>query len=352
MIKVILADDSVFLRKVVKEALEQTQKFSVIAQANNGKEAIEAVKAHQADILILDCEMPVMTGLEALRRIMQEKPLPVFMFSTLTSEGASVTVRALEYGAVDFLPKPTMGSQEFDETIDALIKKIQSIVFRHRIKLGFRPTATVKEQQTLSSVEINNRIKPKHTDIIAIGSSTGGVLALQNVITKLPKKGMKPIVCVQHMPPNFTKSLADRLNSICELEVCEAVNGDYLEDGKCYIAPGGYQMRVTKYDGRYKLKIQGDEKVSGHCPSCDVLFESVSELFTSNALGVILTGMGADGTEGLFKMHNKGSFVIGQNEASCVVYGMPRAAFEKGAVDIQLDIMQVSQGIKQVLNLN
>ncbi len=339
MIKVVLADDSPFLRNVLKEMLESSGKFEVIAEAKNGKEAIERVQALKPDVLILDCEMPVMNGLEALRRIMVECPLPVFIFSSLAREGASVTLKALEYGAVDYLAKPTAGAHSLAEVKDEIIAKLEQIVRRNRWRVKgvgeAKPVLTVAANR--KPVEVGKR----RVDIIAIGSSTGGVQAAVELVKRLPEK-TAPIVWVQHMPATFTGSFAARLNSIGTVRVHEAKNGQILEPNTCYVAPGGFQMRVRKTAMQTILNIGGLDRVNGFCPSCDVLFDSVAQYYGANAAGVILTGMGDDGARGLLKMHQKGSFVVGQNEESCVVYGMPKAAFQMGGVDVEADLFHIA----------
>ena len=346
MIKVILADDSPFLRKVLRDVLESSGKFEVVSEAKNGKEAIDQVKALKPDVLILDCEMPVMNGLEALRRIMAECPLPVFIFSSLAREGASVTIKALEYGAVDYLAKPTAGAHSLGEVKDEMITKLEHIVQRNRWRAGgAKPVRAAVPAPAAPGRTVD--VSKRHVDIIAIGSSTGGVQAAVELVQRLPAK-TAPVVWVQHMPPSFTGSFAARLNSVGKVRVYEAKNGQILEPNTCYIAPGGFQMRVRKTASQTILNIGGIDRVNGFCPSCDVLFDSVAQYYGSNAVGVILTGMGDDGSRGLLKMHQKGSFVVGQNEDSCVVYGMPKAAFQEGAVDVETDIMHIADVLGKV----
>jgi len=337
MIKIVIADDSAFLRNVLSEILHATKKIKIVGFAKNGKEAIELVQELSPDILILDCEMPVMSGLEALRKIMATCPLPVFMFSSLTAEGSSVTLKALEYGAVDYLFKPSRNSPDISEVYRELIRKIECIASSGKFK-NIHQRAPVKTEKILPD------IKKSDIDLIAIGSSTGGVQAALEVIKRLPAK-TKPIVWVQHMPENFTNQFAKRLNLASKITVKEAVNGDILKESTCYIAKGGLQMRVAKRENSYVLKLEGTEKVSGHCPSCDALFESISRHSSRNVLGVILTGMGNDGTKGLVSLHNKGAFVIGQNESSSIIYGMPKSAYLAGAVDIEVDICSIADVI-------
>ncbi|MBF0479444.1 MAG: chemotaxis response regulator protein-glutamate methylesterase [Candidatus Omnitrophica bacterium] len=350
-IKVVIADDSAFFRQVLKTVLEESRKIVVVAAAKNGKEAVEFVKTLNPDILILDCDMPVMNGLDALKRVMDENPLPVLMFSALTQEGAKETLTALSLGAVDFLLKPAGHAHALDEVAEELIKKIETIVRQAKWRVSLpsvnRPklsngveTENVQVQDRRPAVELRRRT----VDLIAMGSSTGGVQASTRVLMALPEN-TAPIVWVQHMPPEFTKNFAERLNGLCQMEVKEAKDGDLVKRGICYLAPGGFQMRLLKKGNDYCVSVKLGEKVSGQCPSCNVLFDSAAEYFGDNALGIILTGMGDDGASGLAKMHQKGAYVIGQNEKSCVVYGMPKAAYNLGAVDIELDIQEISDAI-------
>jgi len=340
MIKAVIADDAPVLRQMLADLFEANG-IQVVASAKNGSEAVDMVKEHKPDVLILDCEMPVMNGLDALKIIMRDNPLPVFMFSALTREGASTTIKAMGLGAIDFLAKPTADSGGLEAVSDELLQKIRTIVTRSRLGLFSKKFAGKDKVQDLPALP-ERRIR-----LIAMGSSTGGVQAAGEVIPRLPAN-LPPVVWVQHMPPNFTKSLAERLDGLSKVRVHEAVDGQILEYGHCYLAPGGFQMRLVKSGPSYKLRVGGTDKVSGHCPSCNVLFSSVSEYFAADSMGIILTGMGDDGTEGLVKMHAKGAYVIGQDEPSCVVYGMPRAAYLKGAVDVQLHIGRIADAVVRI----
>jgi two-component system chemotaxis response regulator CheB len=346
MINVVTADDSILFRQALKETLESSGKIKVLAAARNGIEAIQYVKEYKPDVLILDCEMPVMDGLEALRRIMAETPLPVFMFSSLTRDGADITIRALEYGAVDYLLKPTSESAGLDVVVKELIHKIEVIMIRS----NFLKLQTVKPATAFTRRHSLDALPERKIDLITVGSSTGGVQAAMKVIAELPEN-IPPVAWVQHMPAQFTKSFAERLNGLGRCVVKEAEDGEALERGVCYIAPGGIQMRVSSRGKMFFVSARGNEKVSGFCPSCNVLFSSAAQAGSNNILGVILTGMGNDGAEGLKKMRQNGSFVIGQDSNSCVVYGMPKVAFEMGAVDAQFDIVDMGSAIKKVSGL-
>lgn len=345
MIRIVIADDSYFFLKVLKEKIESSGKIQVVGAAKNGKEAIEVVRTVKPDLLILDCQMPVMDGLECLKRIKHQWPGPVFMLSSLTSEGAETTIRALEYGAVDFLQKPADEANGLNLVIGTLIEKIEVIVLQQRLKgirQKFKPLEPAKD--TVLS-QIGSRARK--VDLIAMGSSTGGIQAVLDILPQLPAT-MTPIAWVQHLPAAFSQSLAKRFDGLSQMRVKVAQDGEIMEQGVCYLAPGGMQMRVKKLRSEIKLCVGGEEKVSSCCPSCDVLFESVAEHLMDNAVGVILSGMGNDGAKGLQKMHQKGAFVIGQTEKSCVVYGMPKMAHEKGAVDVELDSKDIADGIQRV----
>jgi two-component system chemotaxis response regulator CheB len=358
-IKVLIADDSAFLRMVLEDTLTKEKGFLIVGSAKNGKEAVDMVAALNPDIVILDCEMPVMTGLEALKIIMEKNPLPVLMFSAHTGEGAQTTIKALELGAVDFLLKPEAKTGGLAAAAPDLIHKLKTIVRMSRLsalraKVSKSAAAVARTMPKPAATEQKSVGSPfkktgrRAVEIIAMGSSTGGVKAASFVV---PKFGADtpPIVWVQHMPSGFTESFARRMNDLCALDVKEAKDGDVLKRGGCYLAPGGFQMEVKKEGAQYVLRMTPNVRVKGHCPSCDVLFKTVSDLFGDRALGIILTGMGDDGTEGLTQMHGKGAYVVGQNEESCVVYGMPKAAFKAGAVDIELHINEITDHVKTVV---
>jgi two-component system chemotaxis response regulator CheB len=354
-IKVLIADDSAFLRMVLEDTLTKDKGFAIVGSAKNGKEAVDMTASLKPDILILDCEMPVMTGLEALKVIMDKNPMPVLMFSAHTSEGAQITIKALELGAVDFLLKPDAKSGGLAAAADDLIHKIKTIVRTSRLAaLKSKVAKSVAAvEKTLPAQASLVRPAPKKAgrraiDVIAIGSSTGGVKAASFVVPKFAADS-PPIVWVQHMPSGFTESFAKRMNELSAVEVREAKDGDVLKRGSCFLAPGGFQMEIKKEGAQYVLRLTPHVRVNGHCPSCNVLFKTVAELFGERSLGVILTGMGDDGTEGLKAMHGKGAYVVGQNEESCVVYGMPKAAFKAGAVDIELNINDITEHVKTVL---
>lgn len=352
MINAVIADDSPLLRRILKDVLESTFKIKVVGEGKNGKEAIRLVQEKKPDILILDCEMPVMNGLEALRNIMKDCPLPVFMFSSLTTEGASVTVKALEYGAIDFMPKPSTGAFGLEKVAEILIAKIEAVVRQERRKSLFKPsiqfgTKTVPAPQTAIRPF---RSKPlTGLDVVVIGSSTGGVKAALEVLVDIEPEKCPPILWVQHMPPKFTTSLAQRADTQAKIKIKEAVEGDVLTPGVCLLAPGGMHMKLVKKGMKCTTSIAPGISVPGVRPSCDYLFDSVADIFGSKILGLILTGMGSDGARGLKKIHSHGSYVLGQDEATSIVYGMPKAAFQIGAVDEQLPLDRIAARINQII---
>lgn len=351
MIRAVIADDSALLRSMLSDILTESKRIEVVGQARNGREAVKLVKELEPDILVLDCEMPIMDGLQTLKVIMEECPLPVFMFSSLTREGADVTVKALELGAIDFLLKPSGGTEKIREIASELVRKISMVVIKGRFKLMRRGRSEGAAKRVTRISRSNKKaidsLPKKKVDMIAIGSSTGGVQAALKIVSKLSGP-LPPIVWVQHMPPNFTKSFAERLDGAGALSVKEAEHGDVLKAGHCYIASGGKQMTVKKHAAGFKLCLEGTEKVQGHCPSCDVLFNSVAQVAKNKCLGIILTGMGSDGTDGLKAMKAAGAYVIGQDEESCVVYGMPKSANDAGVVDKEIDISDIADALMKV----
>lgn len=336
-IKVLIIDDSMMVRQLFSKRLSEDPGIEIVGKAADVYEARDMIIKYNPDVVTLDVEMPKMNGIEFLKRLMPQYPLPVIVVSAVNAR----VFDALHAGAVEFVTKPTSNTN-LDIFFKELIVKIK---IASTAKVGHHKRTIIKQTNQLDS-DYKNANK-----IIAIGSSTGGTNAIYEILKELPRN-IPGIVIVQHMPPVFTKLYADRINETCLIEVKEAEDGDEVLPGRALIAPGGYHMRVKKLGAKMVIETEKgteDNKVSGHCPSVDVLFGSVAEAAKNNAIGVILTGMGKDGADGLLKMKRNGAKTIGQDEHSCVVYGMPKVAYEVGAVDIQMPLQNIAAGIINVL---
>lgn len=338
-IRVLIVDDSATARAVLREILESDPAIEVVATASDAYVARDKIVELKPDVVCLDVEMPRMDGITFLKRLMHYMPVPVVMVSSLTQNGARTTLEALEAGAVDFVGKPHSHIYDGVETMrEELLSKIK---MASRVRVRQRALESIQQANTTSLAETTNKI-------LAIGASTGGTEALKDVLMGLPRNAPGTII-VQHMPSNFTGPFAERLNGLCAMEVREARNGDSVTPGVALIAPGDYHMVVRRSGARYYVEIGSGEKVSGHRPSADVLFNSVAKIAGVNAIGVILTGMGGDGARGLLAMRNAGSRTIGQDEASSIVYGMPKVAYDIGAVERQLPLQNIAKGILELL---
>lgn len=340
-IKVLIVDDSAFIRQIFESILSEDPEIDVVGTAIDPYDAREKIKILNPDVITLDIEMPKMDGIAFLEKIMALRPMPVVMVSTLTQKGADSTIRALELGAVDYVSKPT-DNQTIDNLKalkDELIAKVKNAASAQVRNTGHRKV--VPDKNDVVQFPLGKAIKRK---FIAIGASTGGVEALKEVLCRMPANS-PPILIVQHMPPKFTKSFADRLNNICQMRVHEASDGQEIIPGNVYIAEGSKHMRIEKHGMKYICRVKAGENVSGHCPSVDVLFSSVAECLGANVVGVILTGMGKDGAQGMLKMKQAGSLNIGQNQDTCIVYGMPKEAYASGAVDIEVPLIEVAREI-------
>lgn len=334
-IRVLIVDDSATARAVLRDILESDDSIEVVATASDAYVARDKIVELRPDVVCLDVEMPRMDGITFLKKLMHHMPLPVVMVSSLTQSGAKTTLEALEAGAVDFVPK--LHSHIYDSKDDMKDELIAKIKTAAKVKVFKKELKTQMQANTTSLAETTNKI-------LAIGASTGGTEALKDVLMGLPRNAPGTII-VQHMPANFTAPFAQRLNSLCAMEVREAKNGDSITPGVVLVAPGDYHMVVRRSGARYYVEIGSGEKVSGHRPSVDVLFNSVAKIAGANAIGVILTGMGADGAKGLLSMKNAGARTIGQDEASCIVYGMPKIAYDIGAVDRQVPLSKIANTI-------
>ncbi|MEA4804391.1 chemotaxis response regulator protein-glutamate methylesterase [Acetobacterium wieringae] len=336
-IKVLIVDDSLVFRESLSREISKDPDIEVVGTATDPYMARDLIIKLKPDVLTLDVEMPKMNGIEFLKKLMPQYPLPVIVVSSVSKN----VLDALDAGAVEFVTKPNVtrpgGMASF---VNELIIKIK---IASTAKVGNR-----KSDYTPSRPVANQGIDTM-SKIIAIGASTGGTDAIHTVISGLPRD-MPPIIIVQHMPPVFTKLYAERLNNTCELEVKEAEDGDALRPGRVLIAPGNFQMRLAKRGTGYIVKCTQEEKVSGHCPSVDVLFDSVAAVAGKQSVGVILTGMGRDGANGLLKMKKTGAYTIGQDEKSSVVYGMPMVAYNIGAVEKQLPLDRIADEIIRFLS--
>ncbi len=337
-IKVLVVDDSILFRNMLVQVLESDPNIQVVAQAGDPYEARDAIIQYKPDVMTLDVELPRMNGIDFLRRLMPQYPLPVVVISVLNDK----VFDALEAGAVDFVNKP----RNLDRT------QLNNFLRQELVtKVKIASTAKVGRMKRVETGPENGKVSTTGNErIIAIGASTGGTEAIFEVIRKF-RRDIPGVVIVQHMPPGFTKMYAERLNNQCEVAVKEAQTGDRVVQGQVLIAPGDKQMRLVRVGDHYQVECRGTEKVNGHCPSVDVLFRSVARAAGKNAIGVILTGMGGDGARGLLEMRGAGAQTVGQDESSCVVYGMPKVAFDIGAVQYQLGVSAIAGKIYSLLSI-
>ena len=361
-IKVLVVDDSAFMRKALTMMLESDPCIKVIGTARDGEEGIEKVRSLKPDLVTMDIEMPRMDGLAALSEIMKTCPVPVMMVSSLTTDGASATLDALEMGAVDFIPKQlSFVSLDIVKIKEELVAKIKDIASRKNVLMARARRANFAKLSDIRSNPSSTRVQRKKIDssapirplrkrhhiigIVAIGSSTGGPPALQSVIPRLPRNLPVGIVIAQHMPATFTASLAERLNKMSQLSVKEAADGDKVEPGTVLLAPGGRQMTIKRSTSGARIIIGDQPTTALYKPCVDVMMNSVVDAYGSSTMGVILTGMGNNGVIGLTNLKDKKGVVIAQNEETCVVYGMPRAAIEAGVADHIIPIESVADEI-------
>lgn len=351
IIKILVVDDSAFMRKSITLLLESDKNLKVIGTAVDGFDAISKIKLLNPDIVTLDIEMPRMDGLTALRHIMTECPKPVLMLSSLTTEGAEETIKALELGAIDFIPKSiSIGNASIGGVKADLLRKVKEI-FNNKLLLRKINLLKKDKVATIPKIKQNSGNLPiKIYKAMGIGISTGGPISLQKIVPLFSDRIRVPIFIVQHMPPKFTTSLAERLNKLSQLEVKEAEKGEVVRNGVVYIAPGGFHM-IIKQDGLGNKLIDISEQPaqSLHRPSVDVMLESIQNAYGKNILGIIMTGMGKDGFEGIKKLKNIGGYCLAQDEESCVVYGMPRAVIENGLADAIASLNDIPQIINQVI---
>ncbi|MBP3965238.1 protein-glutamate methylesterase/protein-glutamine glutaminase [Paenibacillus lignilyticus] len=426
--RVLVVDDSAFMRKILCDLIAVDPQFDIIATANNGREAIEAVQTLKPDVITMDLEMPEMNGLEALERIMRIHPVPIIMLSSISDDGTRETIKALQNGAFDFIRKPsgpmspdihTVGEQLLEKLRIAVLTKRHSYLFQpskpapatkkpsiakskpatisfesapsNKDEFSLKPVqppveeftslreqkpkhaAQEKVEKPAPSIEVNKRAAKKEPELalptadheietaikpnkpvrsrnfkhlVAIGTSTGGPRALHEVITTLPIDFPAPVLVVQHMPPKFTRSLAQRLDTFSSLHVTEAIHGERVEAGVVYIAPGGYHMELVKESGAYSIKLSEDAPRGGHRPSVDTMFESCAAFPELRRHAVIMTGMGSDGVKGMKALNDTGAeTAIAESEETCVVYGMPRSAVEAGVAKSIVPLRQIATAI-------
>lgn len=351
-ISVVIVDDSAFMRKSLSIMLESDPDIKVIGTARNGQEGLELVKNLRPDVATLDIEMPVMDGLTALKKIMNECPTSVIMVSSLTTEGADSTLKALELGAVDFIPKElSYVNVNITKIKEDLISKVKEIVKQKVIKERLNRLRSISKSGQQEVVrKPQSQIPQIGFKAVAIGISTGGPLSLQKIIPVLSERINVPIFIVQHMPPKFTKSLADRLNLLSKLNVKEAENGEPVQNRTVYIAPGGFHMTIRKNGmASNQIVISSEPSTTLHRPSVDVMINSVVGLYGKHTLGVIMTGMGKDGFEAIKNLKSLGGYSIAQDEPTCIVYGMPKAIVDAGFADNILPLEKIPEIINKVV---
>lgn len=345
-----MIDDSAFMRKALSLMLEGDPNIEIAGIAKDGEEGYNLVKKLQPDLVTLDIEMPVMDGLTALKLIMKNCPTSVLMVSSLTTEGADSTLKALEYGAVDFIPKElSFVNVNIVKIKEDLIRKVKDIVYH-----SWNTKRIEKTSSSSLTSSVRNKITGALPNIgykaIALGISTGGPISLQKVLPNLNEKTNIPIFIVQHMPPKFTKSMADRLNSLSKLHVKEAEHNEVVKKGVIYIAPGGFHMTLKNGNaGNIQINISENPDSTLHRPSVDVMLLSILEFYGKKALGVIMTGMGKDGLEGISKLKKLGGYCMAQEENSCVVYGMPKSIVDAGLADAVVPLENIAEKINKVV---
>lgn len=349
MIKVLIVDDSAFMRKLISDIIIESDQLEVIGKVRNGKEALDFIQNQKPDVITMDVEMPIMNGIEAVEKIMAVDPVPVVMLSAVTKKGAESTLAALEAGAVDFITKPKSIFKVKDSTVkDSIVEKL---IIASKVNLQQQKKYIKHTVQKKPSYKEVKRTGNKIKKIIAIGTSTGGPRALQEVIPRLPGDINAAILVVQHMPPGFTKSLSDRLDSMSEVTVVESSGNEELLPGTVYIAPGDQHLKVKKTGSSYYTYLEDSDLVSGHKPSVDALFASLNDNNIRDVIGVLLTGMGKDGAKELKKLKDNNNYTIVQDEKSCVVFGMPKSAINMKAVNEIVELRNIPNSIIKAMEV-
>lgn len=342
-IRVVVVDDSALVRGLLTEIINRQKDMECVGAANDPLVAREMIRELDPDVITLDIEMPKMDGIDFLARLMRLRPMPVVMISTLTERGAEVTMRALELGAVDFVAKPRIGLADgINELAGQIVEKVRVAASAHIRRItspNILPTGP--QSGVMQRTEIVQLARVSTEKLICIGASTGGTEAIKEILIRMPANS-PGIVITQHMPPGFTTSFAARLNTLCQITVQEAVNGERVLPGHAYIAPGGKQFRVDKSGANYVCVVEDGEAVNRHKPSVEVLFKSAARVVGRNAFGIMLTGMGNDGAKAMKEMKDAGSYNYVQDEASCIVFGMPREAIIHGAADEVLPLLDIA----------
>jgi len=341
-VRVLIVDDSTFFRRQITRLLENKKEFEIIGTATNGTEALSKTLELKPDVITMDIEMPVMNGIDATKNIMRQIPTPILIFSSLSTDGAKLTLDALDAGAVDYMPKKLQDiSANPDEVTEVLCKKIIAVARQSRILLQKEKAAfSAKSEIPKRARKVSNSTK-----IVAIGTSTGGPVALQSVLKDIPFDFPLPILLIQHMPGTFTPAFASRLNDLCHIKVKEAEDGDELKPGVAYLAPGGKQMGVKGTASSARLEIIAGDASLNYKPSVDYTYSALDKVYSSSVLAIVLTGMGADGCKGAVQLKKSGSTIIAQEEKSCVVYGMPAAIVKAEIADKVLDLKGISDQI-------
>ena len=360
MITVLVVDDSAFMRNFLMTTLSQDPDIQVLDTAKDGNDALQKIARLNPDVVTLDIEMPHRNGLQTLEEIMRTSPRPVIMFSSLTKEGAEITLKCLDAGALDFIPKnsvhPQAVTMELASKVKAVARKRAQLALRHNLHAAKAPTSSPipDRAQTAASAPCMSSHKPASyiggpRDIVAIGVSTGGPPAVQKVLSGLPSSFPASILIAQHMPASFTGPFAKRLDALCAISVKEAEHGEKIQPGCAYIAPGGKHMLLERRGATSELAITSEPKSELYKPSATVLMNSLAQLNPRKTLGVILTGMGSDGCAGIKTLKERGGYILAQNEASCVVYGMPKAVVDAGLADQIIDIADMTAAISAIV---
>lgn len=342
-VRILIVDDSAFMRAALSRLIASDPDLSVVGSACSGMEALQQLPSLDPDVITLDMRMPGLDGLETLRRIMAEFPRPVILVSSLTLKDAEITLNALEAGAFDYVPKQLSStSLDIHHLRDDLITKIKAAGESQHSR---RQQSGLSQKPLQSGPMLGREIVDSTTSIVAIGTSTGGPKALQEILPALPADLPVPILIVQHMPLGFTAPFAERLNSLCKVSVCEAKDGESVQAGVVYVAPAGSHMTVERGVSRTAICLSSHPENQLHTPSVDVMMQSVATAFRSTAMGIIMTGMGSDGAEGIKAIHRDGGFTLGQDEQTCAVYGMPRACAGMGILDRIVPLWEIPHEI-------